>query len=196
MPYKNSGNSRKIKMKKTDVKKNILKWIFLIFIVIWVGMIFYFSSQIPEISHKQSGFALDIFHKINDVMDISDTAIFKKAEHFIKDVLLNGRYETPNAVIRKSAHFGIYMALGMLSCIFAYIYGKKLLLAFIIGVSFPIMIAVFDEYNQKFTGRTSSLEDVLLDGAGALVGTVFVVLCILIWFLIKLILKRSYKKNL
>lgn len=172
------------------MKKNYFKWIFFVFIAIWVGIIFYFSSQVPEVSHKQSGAALEIFHRINDIFDISDTKMFQKAKYFITQVVLDGRYETPNAVIRKSAHFGIYMILGMISCSFAYVYGKKLLLAIMLGFSFPIMIAVFDEYNQKFTGRTSSLEDVLLDGAGALLGTIIVVFIILICIIVKYFWKK------
>lgn len=180
-------------MKRKFLKQRIFKWLFLIFIVIWVGVIFYFSSQVPEVSHKQSGFALDIFYKVDEVLDISDTAVFKKAEYFITQVLLDGRYETPNAVIRKSAHFGIYMGLGMLAAIFAYVYGKKLLLAMLLGASFPIMIAVFDEYNQKFTGRTSSLEDVLLDGAGAFLGALIVIFFILLWIIIRYFWKKAHR---
>lgn len=180
-------------MKRNYFKQGFFKWLFLIVIVIWVGVIFYFSSQVPEVSHKQSGFALDIFQKVDEILDISDTAVFKKAEYFITQVLLDGRYETPNAVIRKSAHFGIYMGLGMLAAIFSYVYGKKLLLAMLLGVSFPIMIAVFDEYNQKFTGRTSSLEDVLLDGAGAFLGALIVISCILLWRLFRYFWIRMYR---
>lgn len=180
-------------MNRNYFKQGFFKWLFLVFIVIWVGVIFYFSSQVPEVSHKQSGVALDIFHRVDDILDITDTAVFKKAEYFITQVVLDERYETPNAVIRKSAHFGIYMGLGMLASIFAYFYGKKLLLAMLLGVSFPIMIAVFDEYNQKFTGRTSSLEDVLLDGAGAFLGALIVIFFILLWIIIRYFWKKAHR---
>ncbi|MGB5823949.1 MAG: VanZ family protein [Proteocatella sp.] len=162
------------------MKKKYITWSILILMAGWIGLIFYFSSQGPAASHGQSGWAVEIFNRLNAKLDITDTELFKKASYFVREVLFKGRYETPNAIMRKSAHFGIYLVLGMITCLFSYMYGRRYLLAGMLGVSFPVLIAVLDEYNQKFTGRTSSLEDVLLDGSGALLGTCLVLVCILI----------------
>jgi len=70
-------------------------------------------------------------------------------------------------------------------------HSRRYILAGMLGVSFPVLIAVLDEYNQKFTGRTSSLEDVLLDGSGALVGTCLVLALLVVWLGI-MNLKKKY----
>ena len=178
------------------MKKIYITNFFLILILGWIGLIFYFSSQVPEVSHGQSGWAVQFFYKLNDWLDIRDNILYEKISYFIRQILLQGRYETPNAIMRKSAHFGIYMVLGMISCLFSYIHGGRYILAIMLGVSFPVLVAVLDEYNQKFTRRTSSLEDVILDGAGALVGTCLVLVLLVIWLgIMKLKTKYGYRKR-
>ena len=157
-------------------------------LVLWIGLIFYFSSQPPSVSHNQSGLAIKVIKKINDIFDITDTALFKKVETIAKERLFKGRYSSKNSIVRKSAHFGIYFILGIICSVFAYFYSQKILIAFLLGISLPVVVAVLDEFNQGFIGRTSSLSDVILDGAGALMGTVLVVVII---FIIKVIKKLS-----
>ena len=154
---------------------------FLIFFVfaLWTIMIFYLSSQPPDVSHSQSGMAVRLLRKVNDVFDITDTVLYKRLEGLVKDTLLMGRYKTSNAVLRKSAHFGVYFILGILCSSFGYIYSRKVLMGFLLGISLPVTIAVLDEFNQGFVGRTSSLSDVIIDGAGAFTGTIAVI-CIII----------------
>lgn len=160
------------------IKKNLGLLLFIIFIL-WTGVIFYFSSQPSNVSNTQSKMTVKIITAVNDVFDISDTKIYTKLEGKIKDIWLFDKYQSPNSVVRKSAHFGIYFLLGMISCGFGYIYSKKILMGFLQGFSLPVVIAVLDEFNQKFVGRTSSLNDVIIDGAGAITGTLIIVF--LIW---------------
>lgn len=159
-------------------RRNLGILLFFVF-VLWTLMIFYFSSQPPSISHNQSNMAVRILRKVNEIFDITDTPLYEKAESFIKDVVLRGRYRSTSMVVRKSAHFGIYCILGMLCCGFGYIYSRKIFMGFLLGISLPVTIAVLDEFNQSFVGRTSSLNDVIIDGAGAFMGTL-VILCIIL----------------
>ncbi|MDF1617770.1 VanZ family protein [Petrocella sp. FN5] len=161
-----------------------------ILVIGWIGLIFYFSSQPPNASNRQSRGAVDVFYMLDDHLDFTDTVIYEKAVDFFKNVILKGQYETSNALIRKSAHVGIYLVLGFMVTLLAYYYHRRYHLAFILGISLPTLIAVMDEYRQSFIGRTSSLDDVVLDGFGATVGTI---ICLLILMLIKFILYLSKK---
>lgn len=149
-------------------------------LALWTAIIFYFSSQPPSISHGQSTRVVRLIRRVNEVFDITPTAFYQKAESFVKDVLLMGRYKSTNAVVRKSAHFGIYFVLGMICSSFGYVYSKKILIGFLLGISLPVTVAVLDEFNQSFVGRSSSLNDVLIDGTGAFAGTVVIMLMIVI----------------
>ncbi|PKM66614.1 MAG: hypothetical protein CVU95_10050 [Firmicutes bacterium HGW-Firmicutes-2] len=168
---------------KNNIKKRpFFLLIFVLVVVFWIGLIFYFSSQPPSSSNRQSKGAVDIFYMLDDHLDFTDSAIFEKAVYFFKEVILQGRYETSNSLLRKSAHVGIYLVLGFMVSLLVYYYHRRYHLAFILGISLPTLIAVMDEFRQSFIGRTSSLSDVVLDGFGATVGTI---LCLLMLLLIK-----------
>lgn len=76
-----------------------------------------------------------------------------------------------SVLIRKLAHFAEFFALG-------FFYGGTVCLLFqknrkpqYFPVLFSVLfVAVIDEYIQSFTGRTSSVKDVLIDFCGALTG--------------------------
>ncbi len=164
-------------------KRLFLIFIFTGMVVGWIGLIFYFSSQPPSASNRQSNGAVDVFYMLDDHLDFTDSVIYEKAVYFFKQVVLQGRYETSNALIRKSAHVGIYLVLGFMVSLLTYYYHRRYHLAFILGVSIPTLVAVMDEFRQSFIGRTSSLSDVVLDGFGATMGTI---ICLLMLMLIKL----------
>ncbi|MEL7568056.1 MAG: VanZ family protein [Dehalobacterium sp.] len=167
-------------------RKKLSIFIFLLFIL-WIAVIFYFSSQPPGVSDSQSRMAVKIINKVNDLFDITDTKLYTKTTDIIKNIWLFNKYKTPNAVARKSAHFGIYFILGIITSAFGYIYARKMLLGFLLGGSLPVVIAVLDEFNQEFVGRTSSLSDVIIDGAGALTGTIIIIFLILLGKIINMV---------
>lgn len=152
-----------------------LKWpVFAgLFIVIWIGVIFYFSSQPSVESHEQSGQVVGLYEKANAIFDFSDSKFFNKIETIIFEHILDNKYKTTDAKVRKSAHFGIYFILGIASTGFAYVYSKKWLIAVLLGISLPTTVAVLDEFNQGMIDRTSSLNDVVLDMSGATFGMLF-----------------------
>lgn len=158
-------------------------------------MIFYLSSQPPNISHGQSRMAIKIIRAIDGFFDISDTAICGKITDFLKDKWFFGIYKSTNMLVRKSAHFGIYFLLGAITVGFGYAYTKKMSMGLLLGISLPVVIAALDEYNQGFVGRTSSLDDVLIDGIGALTGSLVGILIILIIKVYSLIRKGDVPKR-
>lgn len=163
-----------------------------IFIILWIALIFYFSSQPPSTSHEQSGRFVYIFQRVNDLFDISESTFFSKIETFIFEGLFDDKYKSTNAKVRKSAHFGIYFVLGSLVTGASWLYTKKWFATFLMGISIPTTVAVLDEFNQGFKGRTSSISDVILDMFGSIFGTIFVLFFIFAWVVyIRLRKRRS-----
>lgn len=170
-------------------------WVMLgsIMILLWIGLILYFSSQPSKESNAQSEEALTVYESLNAVFDFSDSAFFNKIETFVFEDILDGKYKTANAKVRKSAHFGIYFVLGGLAAFFGWAYTKKWLIAGILGVCLPTTVAVIDEFNQGLIDRTSLLNDVVLDGVGATFGMLFC-LVILMGYRMAMKTRNVYKK--
>lgn len=81
--------------------------------------------------------------------------------------------------IRKAAHVSTFIVLG--AALFDLIVRsvRPSVLAALFAYTVAITIAVFDEFHQILTGgRTGLIQDVLLDGTGALIG---IFICLLFW---------------
>lgn len=161
--------------------KRYLKLLALILLISWIGLIFYFSSQGRDISNIQSNSVLEFAKKLDQRFDIGDTWVYKVWKHMVLDRFWDSSLTSGNALIRKSAHFGIYAILGAISMGLGYIYSRRYLFGAIFGILIPIVIAFLDEYNQSFVGRGASLKDVALDGLGAVTGTFTMLVFILIF---------------
>ncbi|MDW2886359.1 VanZ family protein [Exiguobacterium artemiae] len=73
--------------------------------------------------------------------------------------------------IRKAAHLSIFIVLGIALVDLTYRLIRPYALAGLFAYTVAITIAVFDEFHQILTGgRTGLIQDVLLDGTGALIG--------------------------
>lgn len=101
-------------------------------------------------------------------------------EPLIEMIFGEGRVSA-NYVVRKCAHLAEFALLGFLSMLLVRATtrynGKKLLS---VGLFVTLAVAVADEYIQTFTGRTSSVSDVLIDFSGVLIGmTVAFLLCLI-----------------
>jgi len=96
----------------------------------------------------------------------------------------DGYYHFVEFFIRKGAHFGTYMLLGIFLCLALYTYFKKNdFLRILIPWMTATGLAAFDEFHQGLTGgRTPSVVDVVLDSCGALTGSVIVVLILFFVF--------------
>lgn len=95
---------------------------------------------------------------------------------------------------RKSAHFSIYMILGVLSFL-TFISYEKLLFALRLTLSGGICLlyAASDEFHQLFVpGRSGEVRDVMIDFSGAALG---IALSTLVFLLICRIKKKRTEKN-
>lgn len=133
----------------------IKKIIKILLVVIWMGVIFSFSSDNKNASdNKSSSVIITIYHFF------SDKELTKLEEKQIIE-----KYAYP---IRKIAHFTEYFILGLLviSLISEYtIINKK---AIIIGIIICLLYAISDELHQLFTsGRSARVFDVLVDTSGS-----------------------------
>ncbi|MEN3042890.1 MAG: VanZ family protein [Fervidobacterium sp.] len=154
--------------------------------ILWTFVIFYFSSKPPEISSMQSHFIYRILKKLDSIIDFSSTHTFQNLETKIKMWWFKTQYVPAEMIIRKTAHFGLYFILGILSFLLFYVWKRDVVIALLLGVSLPGILAVFDEYNQLFYNRGSSLNDVMIDIYGAFFG---VVLSLIVGWTYKLIKK-------
>lgn len=97
-------------------------------------------------------------------------------------------------LVRKSAHFSIYMILGVLSFL-AIISYEKLLFAMRLTTSCTVCLlyAASDEIHQLFIpGRSGEVRDVMIDFSGAALG---ITLSMLVFLLICRIKKKRTEKN-
>ena len=133
----------------------IKKIIKILLVVIWMGVIFSFSSDNKVASdNKSSSVIITIYHFFNskEITKYEEKQIIEK-------------YAYP---IRKLAHFTEYFILGLLviSLISEYtIINRK---SIIIGIIICMLYAISDELHQLFTsGRSARIFDVLVDTSGS-----------------------------
>lgn len=124
--------------------------------VLLVGCIFLNSMQTSALSNAQS----------ERIVAAIQPVIESLLEKLHIDVTIKW-----NFWVRKIAHCIEYTALG--SCIgggmlYAYIRSKRVYFG---GAAFvALLIGVIDEYIQSFTGRTSQVQDVMIDLLGSMLG--------------------------
>jgi len=141
--------------------------VFWIAVILWIGVIFYFTSQPAEISRKQSGELLE------------KAGVIEESEVDISVPKNNRETYVAKAqnIIRKSAHVIEYLMLGILAAM-AVTY-KQGLRVLNITVSFVLCLAIasLDEFIQKFVpGRGSLISDVGIDAIGFCVGIAIIIL--------------------
>lgn len=143
----------------------------LVLLILWMILIFCFSNQRADDSSK-----------------LSDGVIVKVASVLVKDDLTNNKKDELinkyTFIIRKTAHFSIYLILGILSINLLSSFDIKRIIAFSSLICF--IYACTDEFHQLFIiGRSCEVRDVLIDTLGSLTG-------ILIYYKNKIyILKRQ-----
>ena len=133
--------------------KKIIK---LTFIILWMTLIFLFSNQ-----------------KADDSSKLSDGLIVKVANVFVDKNLSTSKKETIlekyTTIVRKTAHFAIYLVLGILVINFFCEYNiKHIILA---SIMVCLLYSITDEVHQLFIeGRSGEVRDVLIDTIGSFVG--------------------------
>lgn len=135
---------------------NKKKIIYGILVIIWMTLVFAFSTQNGEESKRTSGYFTDkvvqIIASVKADINIEDTE------------------EIISFIIRKMAHFSIYFVGGILIFNFVNTFPLKLrnvmLLAFVLGCVYSIS----DEIHQLFISeRAGQIRDVLIDSTGVLI---------------------------
>lgn len=124
-------------------------------VILWMLLIFNFSSQVANESNELSTGLTEI--------------IIKTIENIIPNVDFDiGSF---NHIVRKNAHFIAYLVLGVLTLNALRRGGVNgyRSLAFAIGLC--ILYSISDEWHQLFVpGRAGQVRDVIIDSAGAGVG--------------------------
>ena len=143
----------------------------LMLLILWMILIFCFSNQRADDSSK-----------------LSDGVIVKVASIFVKDNLTDNKkdelIDKYTFIIRKTAHFSVYLILGILSINLLSSFNIKRIIMF--SSLFCFIYACTDEFHQLFIdGRSAEIKDVLIDSFGSLTS---ILLCNFIY------LKSNIKK--
>lgn len=149
------------------MKVNVKRLVFLFITIFTMCMIFYFSSQNADTSsNTSSGFA-EIMAKI------LYPGFEKLSEAKRTDIINDCQF-----AVRKTAHFSIYGALGVFSCLTMNTYKNlKIWVRNAVSLGTCLCYSILDELHQYFIpGRSCELRDVCIDFCGAAVGTVIVML--------------------
>lgn len=156
---------------------NFRKIISVILVIWWMIVVFSFSNQ----QGKYSGnISKTIATKIIEVIDVQNKLPNKEKEVRIQIV---------EPIIRKLAHYSIYILGGILilNCIYTFTsVGKR---AIICSSIIGILYAISDETHQLFVSeRSGNIADVIIDSLGILTG-------ITIYLLVQKIFKIFAKKT-
>ena len=145
-------------MAKSEKKKCL----YALLLILWMGVIFAFSSQPSEASGKLSGgVCYRLVNGANQMLQMEWNSEQMEAYAL--------RLGYP---VRKAAHMSEYAILALLAC-------KNLLVwevmsqkrSYVPAFVFTILYAMTDEYHQTFVaGRSGNLTDVCIDGLGACLG--------------------------
>ena len=146
----------------------------LMLLILWMILIFCFSNQRADDSSK-----------------LSDGVIVKVASIFVKDNLTDNKkdelIDKYTFIIRKTAHFSVYLILGILSINLLSSFNIKRII--MLSSLFCFIYACTDEFHQLFVnGRAGRFTDVLIDTSGG-------VIMLLIVFIISLAVLRHKKYN-
>jgi len=160
-------------------------------LLFWIVVVFYFGTRNAIVSSKQARWAYTVLKKIDQMLDFSQTELFTKIRNGLNRLWFGNKKMPSIELVRKSAHFGLYMILGIVAFWFALVYSRSLLIATLMGVSLAALVASLDEYFQQFRGRGASLNDVVIDISGALTGTI---LCLIVFGVVKLLRTLSKRR--
>lgn len=159
------------------------KQIFLDIIVIlcWMGIVFTFSSQVGKVSTNLSGSIsekiVEFVHRGEELTKKEKTALVKKYNH----------------VIRKMAHYTIYLIGGIAIIVLINDITDKRWLSVTITTLIGFLYASSDEIHQYFVaGRDARFTDVLIDTAGVITGILLYLIFIKV---VNKIRKNKNKQN-
>ena len=187
-------------MKREYLKKGLFILIGLITIYCFMKLIYNLSAQ----NGSESGSLSNNLYLFLRQFDFLNEILYKWDQFVIKVLnklhleelypLIFSTYTNWNFIIRKWAHFGIYMGLGILS-MGVFTYAFNFYKAFIITFYCGSLFAFTDEIHQLFVdGRNAQINDLGIDILGLVTG---MTLCLFIYIIVKLLLRISklFKKT-
>lgn len=142
--------------------KNIISWTA---VILWIVLIFCFSAQ-PV-------------YKSNSLSKKVTKVVIETAEKIAPKAVTKFEFDINriNHLIRKNAHFFVFLVLGILVINVLSRSGRKGVRAIAMALGICVLYAVSDEVHQLFVpGRGAQVKDVLIDSAGAIVGICIYVL--------------------
>ncbi len=137
------------------MKKKIIKWIL---VILWMGLIFYFSSRDSDSSTNQSR---SVVSKTNIV------EIYEEKNNVDSNTAL----EDVDRIFRKAAHIIEYLVLALLLCSLLSEYNLSLKNVLLISFVICIIYSSSDEMHQLLvSGRSGELRDIIIDNIGSIIG--------------------------
>ncbi len=139
--------------------RKFLRIFSIILLVLWMGLIFFFSGQTADNSSETSGQVIEVIAE-KFYPDFEQMTEIEK-EEFISSLQFT---------VRKTAHIGIYAVLGFLAFLTFISYVNLHFFARIFwAAAVSCVYAAGDEFHQRFVvGRSCEFRDFLLDTAGIL----------------------------
>ena len=135
------------------------KIIKILLLVLCMSTIFFFSNDKADASTKKSD---------GVIVKISEMVLNKKLSNREKEEYTTKYFK----VIRKSAHFTIYLLLGLIFISLLKEYNITDKRSIIYTIIFVFLYACSDEIHQLFvSGRSGEILDVLIDTTGGFVGS-------------------------
>lgn len=151
-----------------NILKHVIRYILIICIIVLCCKIFALSSQDGGVSAGTSRQFTEILLKTLG-LECNDRTI-----------------EIINPVIRKVAHFSVYMLLGFLTMCTCETFKWQRVYKFDFSTMFAFVFACSDELHQRLVpGRSGEIADVCLDTVGAMLGVLIVLAIALICVQIK-----------
>ena len=162
-----------------------MKKLILVVTMGWILFIFYQGTRTGEVSMDKSneivGQILNVVEKpeklVQDESSNAELAEDKEGETITKEdtQALQKVKDTLSYSIRKGAHLFEYLVLAMLIYGGFKLYSISSMNQIIYTLSIVLFCAVLDEFFQSFVQRTSSVQDVLLDLGGGVVGLMMII---------------------
>lgn len=126
-------------------------------VILWMCLIFYLSHQPATTSSELST-------GITELIELTVEKVVPNADVITEDF---------HHLVRKNAHFFIYLVLGILLMHSLKLNGIVKFKSLVAALLICVFYAISDEVHQLFVaGRGAQLKDVFIDSAGAFVGIV------------------------
>ena len=162
-----------------NIKNLVFRYVLWSLVLAVMVFIFSHSSKSAEQSSKTSG---EVAKTVLSIV-VKDFKTLPEPEQ-------QKAVDSLQFIVRKSAHFSVYSALGFLCFLAMNTYNIKLKTKFISALTISLLYAISDEIHQLFVpGRAGQIRDVFIDFSGALVGT------LLAWVLVVITVKIIMRKK-